>query len=113
MERTTLDPRTMHETLTVEDLLNTVADDRHLGWGFACVTGYGLNDEEFGRTMRNVVAVANELGLDYEDLFMWSNSKNGRWLSDQMDRRAPSKRLVRMFLNPDAILRLKKEEGLA
>lgn len=90
-------------TLSVEDLHRTLEDERHLGFGYACcdvVTG-----SRAGRLDSAIVYVANELGLSYEDLFHWSNSKYGRWLADGVYGRdeSPTRATVRHYLNPEAV----------
>lgn len=89
--------------LTVADLHATLEDERHLGWGYACTRDLG--ESVVARLDRNVVHVANELGLDYERLFHWANSKYGRWLTDGLWGRAerPTRETVRVYLNGDAV----------
>jgi hypothetical protein len=87
--------------LTIQDLHETLADERHLGWGYAGRDRLAASKRD--RLDRAVVAVANELGLDTETLFHWSNSKNGRWLIDEATDSAPTRDLVRKHLNPDAV----------
>jgi hypothetical protein len=66
--------------LTTTSLQNVLADERHLGFGYA--TSDVLPPSRRERLDRAVVAVANDLGLDEETLFHWTNSKYGRWLVD-------------------------------
>lgn len=92
--------------LRVEDLERALADERHLGWGYAG-RGY-LAKATADRLDRAVVTAANELGLDYETLFHWTNSKNGRWLADAAcDQNRPTsaeiRDLARTYLNPATI----------
>lgn len=95
----------MPDRLTVRDLNRTLADPRHLGFGYASTTTYGLTGARRDRLDRAVVAVANELGLDYEALFAWSNSKFGRWLADDVYGcgAPPTRTTVRKLLNRRAI----------
>ena len=102
--------RIEQHALTVADLDATLADERHLGWGYASAGHFG--DSKRARLDRAVVAVANELGLDYEGLFMWSNSKLARWCADEMHGRSPSREAVRHYLNPTVIRDLVVAEGL-
>lgn len=85
--------------LTVTDLHNTLLDERHLGWGYACTDV--LSDSIRSRLDRAIVGVANEEGLTYEELFTWSNSKEGRWLADAVYGRDanPSRATVRLRLS--------------
>lgn len=89
--------------LTVEDLHATLLDDRHLGFGYSYCEHLSPGTRE--RVDRAVVAVANELGLDRETLFHWSNSKYGRWLYDAVYGRSepPTRTTVRELLNPEAV----------
>jgi hypothetical protein len=90
--------------LSTEDLQRTLSDERHLGWGYACC-GDIESESTKERLDRAVVAVANDLGLDYEVLFHWSNSKYGRWLADGIIGcgESATRATVRRYLNPDAI----------
>lgn len=101
---------TPNGTLTVADLERTLTDDRHLGWGYAGIRN--LDTATVTRTHEAVIAVANELGLDYERLFIWSNSKQGRWLADH-GTQASSLATVREYLNAAAIATLLAEEAVA
>ena len=67
-------------TLTLNDLDDTLSDERHLGFGYATASFLTTSLRE--RLDRNVVFVANESALTKEELFLWSNSKYGRWLVD-------------------------------
>ena len=94
-------------TLVLDDLEAALEDDRHHGWGYATKTSLGAGIQ--AKLDCAVIDVANELGLDYEELFMWTNSKYGRWLIDSLG--SPTKVLVREQLNQDAIDHLNEEEG--
>lgn len=97
--------------LTVEDLRKALyEDDRHLGWGYG-ESSY-LPEGKRNRLDRAVVAVANELGLDYESLFHWSNSKYGRHLCDTAIYESPTRETVRGYLNRKAIDTIFDELGL-
>lgn len=68
--------------LTIEDLHATLENPDHLGWGYACC-------EDLSERLRHnvdvvIVRLANEQGWRQSDLFHWSNSKHGRWLSDHL-----------------------------
>ena len=95
--------------LTLTDLHQTLADDRHLGWGYACCQDLGATT--LARLDKAIIAVANEMSLDYEDLFHWSNSKHGRWLFDSVygNSNPPTRATVRILLNPQTI-ELSKED---
>lgn len=89
--------------LTKDDVEACLADDRHLGVGYA--TSRDLSPSKADRLDRCVVAVANELGLDRESLFHWTNSKYGRWLTDAvLGNDAPiNAETVRRLLNAEAV----------
>ena len=97
--------------LTTDDLDRALNDDRHFGWGYR-TRGY------FTRTFQamvdaEVIRAANEHGWDYEDLFAWTNSKDGRWLVDVLsglssDINSPQaaweiKRAVDKHVNPTTL----------
>jgi len=84
--------------LTVADLHATLADERHLGWGYACTSD--LPQGKRDALDRAIVGVANEEGLTAEELFDWSNSKWGRWLTDDLMGRngRPTRANVRRYL---------------
>lgn len=91
-------------TITTESIEQALADERHLGWGYACTRDIE-SESKRDRLDRATVAVANELGLDAETFFHWTNSKYGRWLTDAVLGRGepPTKATVRQLLNPSAI----------
>ena len=91
--------------LTVEDLTRAMTDERHAGWGYA--TAFWLSESRLTRLNANVVYVANELGLGYEDLFEWANSKLGRWLVDEATD-STSRATVRRYLNAENMAQLKE-----
>lgn len=91
--------------LTTDDLDAALNDEDHLGWGYSGASSY-LSDSKRERLDRAVVAVANELGLSKRELFHWTNSKYGRWLTDTVE--SPSKASVREYLNADAMQVLKE-----
>jgi hypothetical protein len=99
--------------LTVADLYETLNDERHLGWGYATLDVLG--DSKRDRVDRAIVAVANDLGLTYEELFNWSNSKHGRWLADRVyGNDAPATQAtVRKELTREIITQLMVETGHA
>ena len=66
--------------LTVDNLMDTLIDQRHLGFGFAGIRGYAFSRQM--RAAEAVVTVANDLGWSYEDLFTWSNSRDARFFTD-------------------------------
>jgi hypothetical protein len=94
--------------LTVQDLEATLEDERHLGYGYAC--SRDLSPSKATRLDRAVIAVANELDLDQEDLFEWSNSKHGRWLTDRIYGRnaSISRATVRLEMSEKIIDDLRK-----
>ncbi len=90
-------------TLTTTDLHETLADERHGGWGYACCSDLPRSKRE--PLDRAIIGVANEMNLDRERLFHWSNSKYGRWLYDAVygNDKPPTRATVRELLNPEAM----------
>lgn len=92
--------------VTVEALHATLEDERHGGWGYQCVADVvtGVRRERLDKA---IVSVANELRLNDELLFHWSNSKNGRWLADAVYgcSESPSRETVRKLMGPRAMRR--------
>jgi hypothetical protein len=69
------------QKLTQEDVERAIwEDERHLGWGLAI--SENLNENLQGRLHRAVAKQATKLGLTYDELFHWTNSKLGRWTVD-------------------------------
>jgi len=72
-------------TLTAADFDRMMSDDRWLGYGYL---GERRNRLEEGDSTvaadALAVAAANELGLTYDEVFHWANSKDGRWFGDCM-----------------------------
>lgn len=99
-------------TLRLDDLDAALDDDRHLGWGYSVKRH--LSTRTAAKLDCAVIDVANELGLDYEELFLWANSKEGRWLVDKIDDGANVLKInVRENLNAETIQTLKEEEAHA
>ena len=97
-------------TLVLDDLDAALEDGRHNGWGY--LTSRHLRVRQAAALDIAVIDVANELGLNYEDLFSWTNSKNGRWLVDGIESDTkPTAKLVREYLNEETMQRLREEEG--
>lgn len=96
--------------LTLTDLRNATNDDRHNGFGYA--ESRYLSDSRRERLDRAVVAVANELGLTYETLFLWADSKYGRHLCDMASHENPTRKLVRLYLSQTAMQTLYDEVGV-
>jgi hypothetical protein len=69
-------------TLTAADVAATLDNPEHLGFGYARTRADGLPEATVTALDAAVAAVANELGLTAGQLFHWSNSKHGRWLTD-------------------------------
>lgn len=93
--------------LTPADLQATLDDERHLGFGYA--ESRYLSDFKREALDQKVVAVANEFGLDAEELFLWANSKYGRWLCDSTYGARVTRELVRKALSRTIIEELKRE----
>jgi hypothetical protein len=100
--------------LTVADLHDTLTHEDHLGWGYACVASID-SDAVRARIDRHIVRAANDLGLTADELFMWSNSKYGRWLSDEVGESLRDATLakVQRYLSAETIATLKRYEGIA
>jgi hypothetical protein len=97
-------------SLSLEDLDATLEDERHNGWGYATKSG-SLDLRPEAQLDCAVIDVANELGLSYDDLFIWTDSKYGRWLVDTVAGQTPTKTTVRKYLNQEAIDQLREELG--
>lgn len=96
-------------SLGLQDLDDAVEDQRHLGWGYS--TKSGLPNRAQATLDCAVIDVANELELNYEELFHWTNSKYGRWLVDTIGGKTPTKAAVRKYLNAEAVK--DAQEGVA
>lgn len=92
-------------TLTTADLDAALADDRHLGHGYA-TRDYIESQSKRERLDRAVVAVANDADFSAEELFHWTNSKWGRWLIDGVYGRneSPTQATVRRYLNAETLV---------
>lgn len=94
--------------LTREDVKRTLEDERHLGHGLAVCQE--LSERQYCTVLNQVAKQANRLGLDYEGLFAWSNSKYGRWLYDEIaGRDVPPTKAVPNLLNAEALASLAQE----
>lgn len=78
-------------TLTTADLDRMTDDDNWLGFGYIGGRRTALTSddpeapaqpERIAEVDAWLIARANRLGLDYDGLFAWANSKNGRWFGD-------------------------------
>jgi hypothetical protein len=91
--------------ITKTDLLATLEDDRHLGFGFA--ESQYLPAREADRVARLVAAEMTAQGWTLEDAFAWSNSKYGRWLSDEWHGPRKStdeaRAVVSRYVNPQTL----------
>lgn len=87
--------------LTQDDLDAALADERHLGFGYA--GRQHLDADTRAQLDKGVLEVANMLVLTREDLFHWTNSKYGRWLCDHASDGNTSLGRVSDYLNPDTI----------
>lgn len=79
--------------LTIQDLERAAKDERWLGFGYLGSRQNALTstDPEVPAQPLLVAAVdqrvidhGNVEGWDYEDLFVWANSRNGRYFADVM-----------------------------
>lgn len=89
--------------LSMDDLDAALGSEDHLGYGYAISSD--LPSRKRLALDHSVVAVANDLDLDAETLFHWTNSKWGRWLVDGVYGRdeTPTKATVEKYLNPKAV----------
>lgn len=93
--------------LTLTHLEEALGHEKHLGFGYA--TRDSLASPRTLGTLAKldcaVVDVANELKLNFEELFHWTNSKYGRWLVDDVygNDSPPTKATVRRNLNKKAV----------
>lgn len=92
--------------LTRKHLDAALSDPRHLGFGFAGIQHRSSSVQTVTKVA--VVRQANRLGLDFEDLFLWANSKYGRWLADSVETLGVRAK-VEEFLNQKVIDRLRAE----
>ena len=103
-------------TLTTDDMRHLMEDEPGMG-------GYGyMHSREFPlfvhlRLDEAVVDAANALGLDYQDLKLWADSKNGRWLCDavqELERLvdfANVERVVSKHLSSGIMAELRRESA--
>lgn len=90
--------------LTLADLERALEDDRHNGWGYATSRSGWLSPTAMARLDCRVIDTANQLGLDYEELFQWTDSKYGRHLVDTIGGvRDVTFAAVRPYLNENAM----------
>jgi hypothetical protein len=80
-------------TLTVEDITKAQDDVRWDGFGYLGGRIHALDNsdpeapaqpERVAATDVAVIAWANTQGWDFESLFTWANSRNGRYFADVM-----------------------------
>lgn len=69
------------KTITYQDLLNALIDERHLGNGYA-IRSYTTDPRKIVAMDEMVVLMANKEGWDLEQLFQFTNSKFGRYVVD-------------------------------
>lgn len=67
--------------LTQADITRGYEDERWLGWGYLGGRNHLSEVEQIGADTL-VLTYANAHGWDYEALFVWMNSKPGRWFAD-------------------------------
>jgi hypothetical protein len=79
------------QTLRPTDLDRMASDDRWLGFGYIGGRRNELESTDPEAPARPeaviaadalVIEMANAAGLDYDGLFAWANSKDGRWFAD-------------------------------
>jgi hypothetical protein len=99
------------QNLTSSDIDRAMNDDRWLGFGYLGVRQYGSETVAIDDADAVVLAIANEAGLDYEGLFLWLNSKDGRWTADALFSGADRDDLDRwgMGPRPSVIAKLRTE----
>jgi hypothetical protein len=91
------------ETLTITDLDRMANDDRWLGFGYLGERGHAANEspETAALVDAHVIEIANGLGMSYDDLFQWANSKDGRWYGDMTFGQATGYAVTTTFPNAD------------
>jgi hypothetical protein len=94
METTTGQP------LTGFDIDRAMNDDRWLGHGYLGIRQHGSEFVAIDDADAIVLAIANEAGLDYEDLFLWLNSRDGRHTADAVFTGATRDELDRWGMGP-------------
>jgi hypothetical protein len=89
--------------LTLADLDRALEDERHMGYGYAIASDLTPHKRE--RLNRAVIAVANQLGMNYQQLFEWTNSKYGRHLAGYVEHNElpASQESVRQYLHLNAL----------
>lgn len=69
--------------MTTADLDRAARDERWLGFGYLGERSNHQGEVDLvAATDQRIVDIANERGWDYEALFDWANSKNGRHFGD-------------------------------
>lgn len=71
-------------SLTITDLDRMQQDERWAGWGYI-MERRNATPERREAADSIVLEVANAENLTYDQLFMWANSKKGRWFMDTVD----------------------------
>lgn len=75
--------------------------------------GYGYLGNSFrtGDTDRYLIKAANFHGIEKEDLFMWCNSKWGRWEAENSGLGNVTMKRLKQIL-PEQVDSLRKDEGM-
>jgi hypothetical protein len=66
--------------VTTATVLDAIADERHYGFGLATIAQ--LDQPRRQALLIAVAARLGELGASYEDVFHFTNHRNGRWAVD-------------------------------
>jgi hypothetical protein len=99
-------------TLNTGDIYNALRDERHKGFGYGVGGRLPASVEAEADDM--IIQVANELGLDFEDLFLFLDSKPARWMRESLEDKMPvnkseTEAIIRKFLNQSEIDSLRSE----
>lgn len=79
--------------LTRKDIDIMTQDERWLGYGYlqgreimltSTDSEAPADPQRVANVERQILAVVNKRGWDYEQMFEWANSKNGRWFADSV-----------------------------
>jgi hypothetical protein len=104
--------QTKAAALNTGDIYNALRDPRHNQHGYAITVD--LPNSISAESDDLVIQVANEMGLTYEDLFMFLDSKPARWLREDLENKIPVNKsetevIVRKYLNAREIEELRAE----
>jgi hypothetical protein len=88
--------------LTTTDIERGMNDERWLGFGYLGVRQHGSETVAIDDADAVVLSIANQAGLDYEGLFLWLNSRDGRHTADALFSGSIREDLDRWSMGPRA-----------